>query len=158
MPIIELTTQINAPLERCFDLSRSIDLHKISTAQTKEEAIDGVTAGLIGLNEYVTWRAKHFGITQRLTTRITEFKRPAYFVDEMEKGAFKRFRHEHIFETHHSGTKMIDKFDYDAPLGVLGKLANFLFLEKYMTTLLEERNSVIKDFAETDKWKKLLSI
>jgi len=54
MPVIELKTAIKAPVERCFDLSRSIDLHKISTAHTNEEAIAGVTSGLIGPNEWVT--------------------------------------------------------------------------------------------------------
>lgn len=97
MPKIYLTTIIDAPVERCFDLSRSIDLHKISTQNTNEEAVAGVTSGLIGLHETVTWRAKHFWITQQLTTRISEFKSPVYFVDEMQNGVFKSFRHEHLF-------------------------------------------------------------
>ena len=69
MPKIELTTIIDAPIERCFDLARSIDLHKLSTAGTDEEAIAGVMSGLIGKNEQVTWKAKHFGITQKLTSK-----------------------------------------------------------------------------------------
>jgi hypothetical protein len=51
MPVINLHTQINAPIGIVFDLSRSIDLHKISTAHTNEEAIAGVTSGLIGMGE-----------------------------------------------------------------------------------------------------------
>ena len=50
MPRIELRTEIKASKEIVFDLSRSIDLHKISTEHTKETAIDGKTAGLIGAN------------------------------------------------------------------------------------------------------------
>lgn len=93
MPIITLHTLINAPINRCFDLSRSIDLHKISTEHTKEEAIAGVTSGLINRDESVTWRAIHFGISQTLSTKITEFERSTFFVDEMVKGAFKSIRH-----------------------------------------------------------------
>ena len=156
MPRIVLETEINAPIERCFDLSRSIDLHKISTEHTNEEAIDGVTSGLIDLNESVTWRAKHFEIYQTLTTKITEFDSPRFFVDEMIKGAFKDFRHEHHFEETKNGTLMIDKFDYQSPLGFLGKLADILILKRYMTNLLVKRNESIKEFAESDKWKQVL--
>ncbi|WP_040495895.1 SRPBCC family protein [Fulvivirga imtechensis] len=156
MPVIILHTQINAPIERCFDLSRSIDLHKISTAHTKEEAIDGVTSGLINLDESVTWRAVHFGVAQTLSTKITAFERPVYFVDEMVRGAFKRFRHEHLFEVNNTGTLMTDIFDYQSPWGVLGKFADFIVLKKYMANLLIKRNNTIKEFAESDNWKQVL--
>lgn len=98
MPRIELKTEIKASKEIVFDLSRSIDLHKISTEHTNEEAIAGKTSGLIGLDESVTWRARHFGIYQKLTSKITEYDRPNYFADEMIRGAFNKFKHEHHFE------------------------------------------------------------
>lgn len=145
---IELLTKINAPIEKCFDLSRSIDLHIESTKQTGEQAIAGKTNGLIGLNETVTWRAKHFGIWQTLTSKITKYDYPNYFVDEMVEGTFKRIRHEHHFTWVNDHTLMKDVFVFKSPLGILGRLANFLFLTKYMTKLLEERNRVIKAVAE----------
>ncbi|PTB97960.1 cell division protein [Marivirga lumbricoides] len=156
MPNIQITTFINAPLERCFDLSRSIDLHKISTQHTNEEAIDGVTSGLIDLGEHVTWRARHFFVTQKLTTKITEYESPFFFVDEMEKGAFESFRHEHFFKSSNGITEMTDHFLYKSPFGILGSLADFIFLKRYMKNLLLGRNKVIKDFAESDRWKELL--
>ncbi len=156
MPLITLETVIEAPIERCFDLSRSIDLHKISTDHTNEEAIAGTTSGLIGLDDFVTWRAKHLGINQKLTTRITEFNSPTFFVDEMTKGAFKSFRHEHHFHSQNGRTIMTDKFDFTSPLGPLGIIANGLFLTAYMTDLLVKRNSIIKQFAESDRWKDVL--
>lgn len=158
MPRIELKTEIKAPKEIVFDLSRSIDLHKISTEHTHETAIAGKTSGLIEVYESVTWRARHFGIYQNLTSKITEFERPNYFVDEMQKGAFSEFKHEHIFEEFNGGTLMVDIFDYKSPLGVLGKLADLLFLKNYMINLLIERNRVVKEFAESEKWKKLIMI
>lgn len=156
MPTINLITIINAPIDVCFDLSRSIDLHKISTEHTYEEAVDGVVSGLIGLNESVTWKAKHFAVYQKLTTRITEFDRPKYFVDEMSSGIFKSFRHEHIFESTDTGTKIIDHFHYISPVGILGNVADFIFLKRYMTKLLTKRNRTIKDFAESEKWKEII--
>lgn len=156
MPKIVLETKISAPVDRCFDLSRSIDLHKISTEHTNEEAIDGVTSGLISLNESVTWRAKHFGIYQKLTTEITEFDNPKFFVDEMVKGAFKGFRHEHHFESIENGTLMTDIFDYQSPFGILGKLVDVIVLKRYMTKLLIKRNDTIKEFAESNQWESVL--
>jgi len=157
MPIIELKTLIKADKRIVFDLSRSIDLHKISTKQTNEEAIDGITSGLIRLNEFVTWRAKHLGFYQKLTTKITEFDSPKYFVDEMTKGAFKRFKHQHIFNGFDDKTEMIDIFDYESPFGFLGKIVDEIFLKKYMTDLLQKRNQSIKEFAESNKWHTVLN-
>ncbi len=152
MPVIYLQTKILAPKEVCFDLARSIDLHVKSTAPTGERAIAGRTSGLIKLGETVTWRAKHLGIWQNLTTKITEFKYPDYFVDEMISGAFHSFRHEHYFENADEGTSMKDVFTFISPLGWLGKLANTLFLTHYMQQLLIKRNQVIKEFAENSPY------
>lgn len=157
MPLIILKTYIQAERSVVFDLSRSIDLHKISTQQTNEEAISGVTSGLIGMNESVTWRAKHLGFYQELTSKITVFQSPNTFTDEMVSGAFKQFKHEHIFEEHEQGTLMIDQFDYTSPYGVLGKIVDALFLKKYMTNLLITRNQSVKKFAESDRWKEVLA-
>jgi ligand-binding SRPBCC domain-containing protein len=139
---------IYAPREICFDVARDIDIHTQSTSQTDERAIAGVTSGLIGLNETVTWEAIHFGIKQKLTVRITEFDFPNRFVDEMEKGAFKRFYHTHEFIEKENGTLMIDTFDYTSPFGLVGKLADRLFLEKYMKEFFVTRNRFLKKIAE----------
>lgn len=158
MPRIQIHTEINAKVEIVFDLSRSIDLHKISTVHTNEEAIAGKIEGLIGLNESVTWRAKHLGIYQQLSSKITAYKRPHYFVDEMQKGIFKSFKHQHLFTVEDHRTIMTDIFDYTAPLGILGKIADQIFLKKYMTRLLQKRNQVIKEFAESERWKEVIPI
>jgi len=156
MPKITLQTHIKAAPQIVFDLSRSIDLHKISTQHTHEKAVAGRTSGLIELHESVTWRAKHFGVYQLLTSKITAFDSPNFFVDEMQKGAFKRFRHEHIFLKTDDGTLMTDVFEYKSPFGILGKLADKLFLQQYMTDLLSKRNEIVKEFAESGKWSKLI--
>lgn len=156
MPEINLTTSIKAPIHICFDLCRSIDLHLISTAKTGEKAIAGRTTGLINLHETVTWRAKHLGIWQELTSVITAVDRPFYFEDQMVKGAFKSFRHAHYFSEAGDETIIKDQFTFAAPLGWLGHLANFLFLTRYMRHLLEERNAVIKAFAESGQWRSIL--
>lgn len=156
MPIIKIETLIDAPIERVFDLARCIDLHTASMSDSKEKAVAGVTGGLINKDETVTWQAVHFGIKQKLTSKITIFIRPRHFRDSMTKGAFKRFDHDHFFETKNSQTVMKDVFDYDSSLGIFGKIADTVFLENYMKNLLISRNLLIKKVAESDKWKKYL--
>jgi ligand-binding SRPBCC domain-containing protein len=158
MPRIELNTEINAPINVVFDLSRSIDFHVKSTERTGEKAIAGRTSGLINLNETVTWRAKHFGVQQKLTSKITIMKRPDIFVDEMTTGAFKSFTHQHLFLEEGDKTLLIDIFEFESPLGVLGRMANRLFLKKYMERLLVERNALLKEVAENGDWREFVSI
>ena len=157
MPLIELTTIINAPIERCFDLARSIDLHKLSTEGTDEEAIAGVTSGLIGKNEEVTWRAKHFGVVQHLSSRITQYERPFLFRDEMIKGAFKSIKHDHIFREEGGATIMEDRMYFESPGWILGMLFNKLVLTNYLRKFLIKRNEMIKKVAEGEEWRKILN-
>ena len=149
MPTIELLTDINASIGTCFDLARSIDLHVHSTAQTNERAVAGVTSGLVGLGDTVTWEATHFFVRQRLTVEIVEYDHPHHFRDSMVRGAFKRFDHDHYFKTTDTGTQMTDVFSYSSPLGLLGRLANLLLIDRHMRKLLVTRNELIKSAAES---------
>jgi len=149
MPVFILTTRINAPMETCFDLARSIDLHLESMNHTGEKAIAGVTSGLIGKDETVTWQARHFGVTMKLTSRITDCDSPVLFSDEMLDGPFKMMAHRHIFEPRKGYTLMIDEFIYVSPMGIFGRIADALFLKKYMQGLIRRRNKLIKEKAES---------
>jgi len=157
MAKIHLTTVINAPVERVFDLSRSINLHKISTAHTNEQAIAGVTSGLINEHETVTWQGKHLFKVRKFTSKITSMKKPLLFIDEMTQGDFKSYKHEHHFKSVNNGTVMIDLVEFEAPYGSLGQFVNKVYLKKYMQRLLEHRNKIIKEYAETQKWKVILN-
>lgn len=158
MPTIILKTEVTAPKTRVFDLSRSIDLHIASTKQSNETVVSPRKSGLLSLNESVTWRAKHLGFYQQLTSKITSFDYPIYFADEMQKGIFKSFIHQHHFKDIHNGktTLMTDEFEYQPPLGVFGRITDHLFLKNYMTRLLIKRNEVIKIYAESSQWEAIL--
>jgi ligand-binding SRPBCC domain-containing protein len=149
MPRFTIVTEIRAPIEVCFDLARDIDLHARSLEHTGERAVGGLTSGLIGLGEEVTWEATHFFVRQRLTSRITAFERPRHFRDSQVRGAFKRFDHDHFFEGLDGGCVMKDVFDYTSPMGVVGRIVDWVFLEAYMRRLIEQRARVIKAAGET---------
>ena len=150
MTEIVLITNINAPIQIVFDCARSVDIHQLSTAKTNEKAIAGRTSGLCELGDEVTWRAKHFGIYQILSSKITKLKAPFYFQDCMIKGAFSFIKHDHFFEELNGLTQMKDVFSYGVPYGILGKIFDKIVLKQYMTDLLMTRNKVIKEVAETE--------
>lgn len=155
MPSIHLTSFIAAPVERVFDLSRHIDLHKISQQENHEEAISGVTSGLIKEGETVTWKAKHLFKTRFMTVKITDMKSPAYFEDVMEKGDFVSYIHKHHFKEIQNGTIMIDEVEFKTPYGIIGAALNRLYLTNYLQNLLLKRNQTVKEYAETTKWQSL---
>lgn len=154
MPIVQLRTSIAAPPDRVFDLARSIDAHQQSAEGTNERAVAGVTHGLIGMGDEVTWEARHFGIKQQLTVRITKCERPFRFQDVMVSGAFKSMKHDHEFIAQPSGTLMVDRFEFESPFGLLGRMVDWVFLRRYMRRFLVQRNQVLKDLAESEDWRK----
>jgi ligand-binding SRPBCC domain-containing protein len=139
-----------------FDLARSIDAHQDSTGGTEERAVAGVTKGLIGMNGEVTWEARHFGVRQRLTVRVTAFDRPSHFQDVMVSGAFKSMAHDHTFAQHPVGTLMSDRFEFKSPFGILGAIADRVFLASYMRRFIVRRNEVLKQLAESADWNRYL--
>ncbi|WP_298136192.1 SRPBCC family protein [Flavobacterium sp.] len=153
MTTIHLTTKIKAPIEIIFDLSRNIDIHKLSTAKSNETAIDGVTSGLINKGETVTWRGKHFGFYLTHKSIISAMEIPSYFVDEMIEGKFKSFKHEHSFIEENGFVMMIDKIQYQTPFGIFGKLFDKLILRNYLTNFITERNYFIKNLAESKPYE-----
>ena len=148
MTTIHLTTKIKAPKQIVFDVSRNIDIHQKSASKSNEKAIAGITSGLINFNETVTWRGKHFGFYLTHKSRITAMNLYDYFVDEMEEGKFKTFKHEHFFEEKNRLTIMTDQLQYETPFGIFGKLFDVLFLKKHLTQFILERNKILKVIAE----------
>ena len=156
MAIIHLETRIAAPLERVFDLARSIDAHQDTAEHTGERAVAGVMTGLLGPDEEVTWEARHFGVKQRLRVRMTKFHRPHHFQDVMLESAFRRMQHDHTFSEEAGVTVMTDRFEFCSPLGLLGRLVDALILRRYLRRFIQRRNAVLQQTAESEAWRKYL--
>ena len=158
---IELTVRVDAPRERVFDLARSIDAHVASATGTDERPVaraGGKTSGLMVLGDQVTWRARHHGVVQHLTSSITAYDRPRHFRDSMVKGAFARFDHDHFFDEEGPSVTIVrDVFDFTAPLGPLGRIAEKIFLDAYMRRFIDERARVLKELAESEDWERFVA-
>ena len=145
---LRVTTLISAAPVVCFDLARSVDAHLASAVDTGERAVGGKTSGLLGPGDEVTWEGKHFGVTQRLSSRITQFQSPSYFQDRMTSGAFRSLEHDHFFEPQGEGTLMVDVLSFSAPWGPLGWLAERLFIGSHLRRFLIKRGLALKQLAE----------
>jgi ligand-binding SRPBCC domain-containing protein len=148
MPVIITTIHIAAPIELCFDLARDMNAHAQSTAHTRERIAECPPGGMLSLGDEVEFEAIHFGIKQRLRSRIIEFDRPHRFVDQMQKGAFKRLTRVHEFRVVDGGTEMIDTLDFASRLGPIGTVVDKLLLVHYMRGFLTQRNAILKKLAE----------
>lgn len=156
MPVVRVESRIRAPIERVFDLCRSVEAHTVTTAGTHERAVGGVTTGLLELGDEVTWSARHLGRRWELTSRVTALERPHLLVDEQVRGVFARFRHEHLFEDRNGVTISVDLFDFTSPLGILGRLADRVVVERHMRRFLEVRMEGIRRLAEGDGWSQFV--
>ena len=148
MPTIIVETRIVAPIERYFDLARDVEAHVRTAAHTRERVVDGRMSGLLALGDTVTFEGVHFGIRQRLSSRITEYDRPRRFVDDMVNGAFTSFRHVHEFRADHEVTIMTDTLTWRSPVGLLGRIADVLVLQAHLTTFLQTKQGALKALAE----------
>jgi ligand-binding SRPBCC domain-containing protein len=146
VPHVHLVTEIAAPPQVCFDVARDVGVHL--AASPSQQVVGGVSEGLLSLGDEVTWRARHFGVAWRMTSRIVEFEPPRRFVDEMQRGPFQRWRHQHSFEPTAAGTRMVDDVEYASPLGPLGVLVDAAVLARYMTRLLRRQNQHVRATAE----------
>ena len=157
---IQETTVIDAPIQRCFDLARNVEVHLIANVHSGEQAlaVGEITSGFVGLGQKVTWRAKHFGMWQDLTSEMTAFRPPFFFQNTMLSGAFRSMQADHYFRSMFSGaTEMVDRFRIAAAIPLAGRLAETLVLRRYMSTLNRRRCQVIKEIAESADWSKYLS-
>ena len=156
MQLIHLTTYIAAPVERVFDLSRNLSVHKFSMNNYDEQIISGKPSGLMEAGDEVEWQAKHIFKKRTMKVRMAILKSPEYFKDEQVSGPFKMMKHEHYFKPVENGTLMIDQFYFETPYGIAGNFLNRFYLKKYMTKLLNQRNQSIKQIAESNQWKQYL--
>ncbi|MEN5074614.1 SRPBCC family protein [Isoptericola cucumis] len=138
--MIELITRVPAAPRQCFELSLSVDAHTASMRASGERAVGGVTAGVMGLGDVVTWRARHFGVPFTMTSRISAHDAPHRFVDEQVSGPFRRWHHEHRFDADGDGTVMTDVATFESPAWWVGRAVDRLVLTSYLTRLLTVRN------------------
>jgi ligand-binding SRPBCC domain-containing protein len=149
MGSLRLETLIPLPLERCFDLARSVEVHCATAAFTGERVVQpGRTSGLLERGDLVTFEARHLGWRRRLTAEVVELDRPRWFADEMRRGAFGWLRHEHEFEPADGGTLMRDRLDWRVPGGPFGAVIGRLLVTPHMRWFMLTKQTNLKRYVE----------
>jgi len=156
METIRLGTWIDAPVERCFLLSLSVDLHVATALSTRDKTSAGATERTIGEGDTLTFKGRHFGVRWRHTSVIEKLRPHSYYRDVMISGPFRYFEHDHHFAPMDDGTRMRDEVRFSASGGFLGHLRTRMFLRKQLKAFLMERNAMIKRLAESEDWHKYL--
>ena len=157
MPRIHTTTFIAAPVDRVFDLSRHIALYKLIFQSRKEKLTSGAASSLVGRNETITVVAKHAGRARMMMMKITTFQRPSLFIEEQVKGDLQHYKHEHHFKAVANGTIVIDILEFGIPKDIIGKIFGKVYFRKYLEELLRKRIELVRSYAETEKWRAVLS-
>ncbi|MFB6172449.1 MAG: SRPBCC family protein [Haloarculaceae archaeon] len=155
MARIRLTTRVDAPRERVFDLARSVPFHVDSMRETDERVVDGVASGLLDAGDRLTFRGRHLGLTWDLSATVVALDRPRSFRDEMTAGPFAWLAHDHRFRDE-GETVVVDEVDFGAPLRPLGRLADPV-VAFHLRRTLARRNRRLKRAAEGDRWRDYLA-
>lgn len=157
MAAIHLTTFIAAPIERVFDLTRNLAVYKYVFNSRKEKFSSASGANLLVKGETVSIIAKHAGKERLSTLKITTVQRPSLLVEEQVKGDLLSFRHEHHFKSIDNGTIVIDLIEYGVLRDFVGRYLGKIYLKNYLEELTRKRNEVIRSYAETEKWRAVLT-
>lgn len=148
---------ITAPLERCFDLARSVDFHAVTARPIGGRAAAGRVSGLSGPGDWTTWSARFFGMRFSLTTEIAGFDRPHGFSDVLRSGPFRHFGHVYTFQSlGPDRTRMTDDFSFQSPCGLLGAWVDAAILRRPMQAVDEARAQDIRRIAESEEWRAYL--
>lgn len=84
-------------------------------------------------------------------TEITHVNMPHAFIDEQRYGPYALWHHQHFFKKVPGGTEMTDEVNYAIPYGLIGRFANWLFVERNLKTIFDYRYSVLeKLFAKNE--------
>jgi ligand-binding SRPBCC domain-containing protein len=157
MPRIHLTTFIAAPVERVFDLSRHLALYKLIFQSRKERLTSGAASTLVAKGETISIVAKHAGRSRMSMLKITTLQRPTLFIEEQIKGDLESYKHEHHFKAVQNGTIVIDILEFGVPKDIIGKIFGKVYFKKYLEELLRKRTELVRNYAETEKWRAVLS-
>lgn len=95
-------------------------------------------------DDRIRYRIRVLGIPLQWTTHITEWSDGRFFTDVQEKGPYKKWIHTHEFRAEGSGVMMIDRVDYELPLGVVGQIFGGWLVRRQLDAIFDYRQKMIQ--------------
>ena len=148
MKVYQLTRKqkIDRPIDEVWEFfSSPNNLRKITPSEmdfkVRSELPDEMYPGMI-----IEYQVRPIaGIPVTWVSEITQLKPPHFFIDEQKVGPYSLWHHQHHFKSLgiEGGTEIIDLVHYSVPLGILGRFAHWLFIDKQLNAIFDYRNEVI---------------
>jgi ligand-binding SRPBCC domain-containing protein len=91
------------------------------------------------------------GISTKWVTEIKKVNAPHYFYDEQLSGPFAMFQHQHHFKEVKGGVEMTDEVNYAVPFGLLGQVANEIFVERKLNSIFDHRYQILSELFSKNK-------
>jgi ligand-binding SRPBCC domain-containing protein len=98
-----------------------------------------------------------FGLLRKMwVAEVAEHTPPQGFRDRQIAGPFSFWEHRHQFEPEGDGTRIIDTLNYEPPLGLLGRIADRLFIKRRIKAMWAYRTrkaqEILADFGKA-RWE-----
>ena len=149
---LEASQELNMPLEKAWNyFSSPANLSNITppkmgfniTSKVENKAYQG---------QIITYKVSPFPLVKmNWVTEITAVKEKEFFIDEQRFGPYSMWHHEHYFEELPNGNTLIkDKVSYKIPLGILGHIAQVLFIKKQLNAIFSYRFKRLNDLFTND--------
>jgi ligand-binding SRPBCC domain-containing protein len=152
MQIIRLTTWIDAPADRCFNLATSAEFHPILAKPfARTVPAGGIPNRELTTGDRLIWPGRYLGLQLRYTTRIDLMRPCDYFREVLDTGCFHQFEHDHHFTPLNDGTRMRDEIRFTIPAGLLGPMTAPL-ARRYLVSRINLRNAILREVAESGSW------
>ena len=142
---LEKKVILTSDMETVWDFfSSPLNLNEITPPDMSFEILSNLTGLKMYPGMIINYKVRPFlNIPMRWTTEITHCEEGHYFVDEQRFGPYSFWHHKHFFKKVEGGIEMTDIVDYGLPLGILGQIANSIYVEQKLQGIFDYRNEVI---------------
>lgn len=148
MAIINITTFIQAPVEKVFELSRNLEmLRKSMVAIQPHITCSSTSNGVLAVGDRTTWKWKFFYKTRVTVLQVTKINSPVLMVQKQVEGNYKTMRMERHFKPCDNGTIMIDVIKFSLKMGMLGALFE-MPLQNHIKKAVKSYARFLKEQAE----------
>lgn len=159
--ILRDTQLVHAPIDRCFQLSCSLELVHDELGMV---AVSDKKDGLVEGGDIIRWEGWQLGLKHFHVSHISGFQEPVFMQDTMLDGRFKAFQHDHHFREVPGGvngrpsTQLEDELRFSLPFGALGSLVARYIMVPHIRKLLRSRFLRIQRIAEGSDWQRYLPV
>ena len=144
---IQTVQKIPVSLQEAWDFfSNPANLAAITPGDMGFTVISKHQGPIMYPGQLIEYKVKPFaGISVYWMTEITHVEDKKYFVDEQRFGPYRFWHHQHHFRAIPGGVEMTDIIHYRNPMGILGRLANSIFVSKKLGSIFSYRYRKVEE-------------